>query len=76
MAKLRVAVLLSGGGTSLENLCEQIDAGAVPAEIACVIASRASAGGLERARRYTRERDAEALFALECRRTFADSRCQ
>ena len=51
MAKLRVAVLLSGGGTSLENLCEQIDAGAVPAEIACVIASRAKAGGLERARR-------------------------
>ena len=51
MAKLRVAVLLSGGGTSLENLCEQIDAGAVPAEIACVVASRAKAGGLERARR-------------------------
>ena len=51
MAKLRVAVLLSGGGTSLENLCEQIDAGAVPAEISCVIASRAQAGGLERARR-------------------------
>ena len=51
MAKLRVAVLLSGSGTSLENLCEQIDAGAVPAEIACVIASRASAGGLDRARR-------------------------
>lgn len=51
MSKLRVAVLLSGGGTSLENLCEQIDAGAVPAEIACVIASRTQAGGLERARR-------------------------
>lgn len=49
--KLRVAVLLSGEGTSLENLCEQIDAGAVPAEVVLVIASRADAGGLRRAER-------------------------
>jgi len=51
MSKLRVAVLLSGEGTSLENLFEHIDAGALPAEIAVVIASKAKAGGLERARR-------------------------
>jgi formyltetrahydrofolate-dependent phosphoribosylglycinamide formyltransferase len=51
MSKLRVAVLLSGEGTSLENLFERIDAGALPAEIAVVIASKAKAGGLERARR-------------------------
>ena len=49
--KLRIAVLLSGEGTSLENLCEQIDAGAVPAEVALVIASRPDAGGLRRAER-------------------------
>lgn len=49
--KLRVAVLLSGEGTSLENLCQQIDAGAVPAEIVLVIASRPDAGGLRRAER-------------------------
>ena len=49
--KLRIAVLLSGEGTSLENLCEQIDAGAVPAEVVLVIASRADAGGLRRAER-------------------------
>jgi formyltetrahydrofolate-dependent phosphoribosylglycinamide formyltransferase len=51
MKPLRVAVLLSGSGTSLENLFERIDAGELPAEIAVVIASRADAGGLARARR-------------------------
>ena len=48
---LRVAVLLSGEGTSFENLCERIDAGEVPAEIAVVIASKENAGGLRRAER-------------------------
>jgi phosphoribosylglycinamide formyltransferase-1 len=48
---LRVAVLLSGGGTSLENLFEHIDAGRVPAEVALVISSKEKAFGLERARR-------------------------
>lgn len=48
---VNVAVLLSGEGTSLENLCERIDAGEVPARVVVVIASRENAGGLERARR-------------------------
>ncbi len=48
--RLRVAVLLSGSGTSLENLFEHIDTG-LPAEVVCVIASKKSAFGLERARR-------------------------
>jgi formyltetrahydrofolate-dependent phosphoribosylglycinamide formyltransferase len=47
---LQVAVLLSGEGTSLENLFEQIDAG-LPARVAAVIASKPSAGGLARAAR-------------------------
>jgi formyltetrahydrofolate-dependent phosphoribosylglycinamide formyltransferase len=51
MEPLRVAVLVSGSGTSLENLFERIDAGEVPARVAVVIASKANAGGLERARR-------------------------
>jgi formyltetrahydrofolate-dependent phosphoribosylglycinamide formyltransferase len=51
MTPVRVAVLLSGGGTSLENLFERIDAGELPARIAVVVASRADAGGLARARR-------------------------
>lgn len=46
---LRVAVLLSGGGTSLENLCQRIDEGAVPARVVVVISSRSDAGGLARA---------------------------
>lgn len=47
---LRVAVLLSGSGTSLENLFEHIDAG-LPAEVVCVVSSKKSAFGLERAER-------------------------
>jgi formyltetrahydrofolate-dependent phosphoribosylglycinamide formyltransferase len=50
-APLRVAVLLSGEGTSLENLFEKIEAGAVPARVVVVIASKPEAGGLARARR-------------------------
>jgi formyltetrahydrofolate-dependent phosphoribosylglycinamide formyltransferase len=48
---LRIAVLLSGEGTSFENLCERIDAGEVPAEVVLVIASNTKAGGLRRAER-------------------------
>jgi len=48
---LRIAVLLSGAGTSLENLLERIDAGEVPGRIEVVIGSKAKAFGLERARR-------------------------
>jgi phosphoribosylglycinamide formyltransferase-1 len=48
---LRLAVLLSGEGTSLENLFERIEAGEVPARVEVVIASKAEAGGLARARR-------------------------
>jgi phosphoribosylglycinamide formyltransferase-1 len=48
---LRVAVLLSGEGTSLENLFEQIESGGLDAQIVAVISSKEHAGGLERARR-------------------------
>jgi len=51
MKPLRVAVLLSGEGTSLESLCERIDAGEVPARVVLVIASKEDAGGLRRAAR-------------------------
>jgi phosphoribosylglycinamide formyltransferase-1 len=49
--RLRIAVLLSGSGTSLENLLERIDAGEVPAEVCVVVSSKTNAFGLERARR-------------------------
>jgi formyltetrahydrofolate-dependent phosphoribosylglycinamide formyltransferase len=47
----RLAVLLSGGGTTLQNFIDRIAAGALRAEIAVVVSSRADAYGLERARR-------------------------
>jgi len=46
----QIAVLLSGNGTSLENLFEHMDRGDVPGEVAVVIASKEKAFGLERAR--------------------------
>jgi phosphoribosylglycinamide formyltransferase-1 len=49
--RIRIAVLLSGNGTTLENLFEHIDAGKVPGEVAVVISSKPKAFGLERARR-------------------------
>ena len=36
-APIRIAVLLSGSGTSLENLFEKIDAG-LPAQVVVVVA--------------------------------------
>lgn len=49
--RLRIAVLLSGEGTTFERLCEAIDAGQVPGEIVLVVASKEKAGGLARAAR-------------------------
>ena len=47
----RLAVLLSGGGRSLENLVEVSRRGEIASEVALVIASTPKAGGLERAAR-------------------------
>jgi phosphoribosylglycinamide formyltransferase-1 len=46
-APLPIAVLVSGGGTTLRNLIEQIAAGALPVEIRLVISSNPQAKGLE-----------------------------
>jgi phosphoribosylglycinamide formyltransferase-1 len=48
---VRLAVLISGGGSTLQNFLDRIAAGTLPAELAVVVASRADAYGLERARR-------------------------
>ena len=48
---MRVAVLLTGSGTTLENLFEKRTAGALDVEIVAVLSSRADAFGLERARK-------------------------
>ena len=41
---LRLGVLLSGGGRTLLNICDEIDAGRLPATVAVVIASRKCKG--------------------------------
>lgn len=65
---LRVAVLLSGSGTSLENLFEHIEQRALPARVVCVIASKDGAGGLARA-----EKRGVPAVAI-ARKKFADVR--
>ena len=49
---LRLAVLLSGSGTTLENLIERQEKGSLDVEIVVVLSSKPSAFGLERARRH------------------------
>lgn len=48
--RLRVAVLISGGGTTLRNLVAHIEQGKLAAEIPLVISSNPQAAGLEFAR--------------------------
>jgi formyltetrahydrofolate-dependent phosphoribosylglycinamide formyltransferase len=48
---LRLALLVSGGGRSLENLAQVIARGELSAEIALVLCNDPAAGALERARR-------------------------
>jgi phosphoribosylglycinamide formyltransferase-1 len=49
---LRLAVLLSGGGTTLENIFTHIESGGLDASVACVIGSRHGVYGLDRARNH------------------------
>ena len=52
MTKTRIAVLLSGSGTTLENLIEERAKGRLDVDFSAVISSRSDAFGLERARRH------------------------
>lgn len=65
---IRLAVLLSGGGRSLQNFIDRIAAGTLDAEVVLVIASRDGCGGLERAHRAgipaLVESDTEIIFEL------------
>jgi formyltetrahydrofolate-dependent phosphoribosylglycinamide formyltransferase len=49
-APIRCAVLLSGGGTTLQNLLDKSAAGRLAAKIVLVVSNRVDAFGLERAR--------------------------
>lgn len=48
---VRVGVLLSGSGTTLQNILDHIERGELDASVCFVISSRADAYGLERARK-------------------------
>ncbi len=87
MADIRLAVLLSGGGTTLQNLIDRIAGGRLRAEIVQVISNNADAFGLERARRAglaatvvtrkeagSREEFSRRVFDL-CRQARADLVC-
>ncbi|MDK9696019.1 MAG: phosphoribosylglycinamide formyltransferase [Siculibacillus sp.] len=50
VARRRVAVLISGGGSNMAALIEATRDPAHPAEIVCVLSNRADAGGLAKAR--------------------------
>jgi phosphoribosylglycinamide formyltransferase 1 len=78
-----IAVLLSGGGTTLQNLIDRITVGALPVRIVQVVSSRADVFGVERGRRAglpveiiprqlfsTREAFSERTFDI-CRRAGA-----
>ena len=54
---LRLGVLLSGGGRTLENLMARIRDGSLPAEVAVVVSSHPEAYGLERALRQGLRRE-------------------
>jgi len=45
--RFRIAVLISGGGTTLRNLIEKVKAGELPVSIVLVISSNPQAGGLQ-----------------------------
>lgn len=49
---LGLAVLLSGGGTTLQNIIDRIERGELDAKVHCVIASQRDAYGLVRARNH------------------------
>jgi phosphoribosylglycinamide formyltransferase 1 len=84
---IRLAVLLSGGGTTLQNLLDRIAAGALRAEVACVVSSKADAHGLSRARAAgrpafvverkacTSREDFSGRIFAHCRRAGADLVC-
>lgn len=48
--RIRVAVLLSGNGSTLQNILDLSAADALDVEVVCVVSSRADAYGLERAK--------------------------
>lgn len=69
---LRLAVLISGGGTTLDNFVARIAARTLPAEIVLVIASRSDCGGVDKARRHGLDTRVVSRQAHTSTATFSD----
>ena len=52
MQKLKIAVLVSGGGSNLQAIIDAIQSENLPVEIGCVISNRKEAFALERAKKF------------------------
>jgi len=52
MQKCRIAVLISGGGTNLQSIIDNIDDKQIDGEIVVVVSNKAKAYGLERAKQH------------------------
>jgi phosphoribosylglycinamide formyltransferase-1 len=49
--KERLATLISGGGITMQEIIRSCQSGEIPMDVACVISSSPTAGGIEKARR-------------------------
>ncbi len=70
---LRIAVLLSGGGTTLENLFAERAQGRLDVDVSAVISSKPEAFGLERARKHGVAAHAVDRRAFDDERAFNDA---
>ena len=52
MQKVRIGVLISGGGTNLQALIDNIEKGFINGEIVVVISDKKGAYGIERAKKH------------------------
>jgi phosphoribosylglycinamide formyltransferase-1 len=80
--KIRLGMLISGGGTTMQNMAETISRGELEAQIVCVIASNAKCCGIERARELglpvriitSKEAGSPAEFSRRIAQTLRDYR--
>ena len=49
--KERLASLISGGGTTMQEIVKACQSGEIPMDVACIVSSTPTAGGLEKARK-------------------------
>lgn len=68
-----IAVLLSGGGTTLQNLVDRVAAGTLPVRIVQVVSNRADAVGVDRARRAGLPVDVIPRKEFPSREAFSES---